>query len=167
MLIDRSSSWSLKRHQGLRRGIHFGLILASLLLGTEGMAAAANLPAERYSAESTDDRHAIAERFGIQIQSLRLSTAGYMLDFRHKVVDAEKAAYLHSYRVKPYVWDPQANVSVTPPSTKIGILRQGKNDAREGHVYTTMFANPGRRFKQGDRVTLVLGDLVVENIEIE
>jgi len=109
----------------------------------------------------------VVEKFGIEIKSLRVSTAGYMLDFRHKVVDAAKASPLHSYSVKPYLWDPENNVSVVPPHTRIGILRQGKNDARDGRIYTTMFANPGRRFKPGDQVTLVLGDLVVEDMTIE
>lgn len=169
MLIERPDNRSnLRRGELWRRGF-LVLALVGMLLCSGAIAAApaATLPADRYSAESKDDQKAITERFGIQIQSLRLSTAGYMLDFRHKVLDAKKAAYLHTYSVKPFVWDPTSNVSVTPPSTKIGILRQGKNDAREGHIYTTMFANPGRRFKQGDRVTLVLGDLVIENMEIE
>ncbi|MEW8300757.1 MAG: hypothetical protein AB2722_17015 [Candidatus Thiodiazotropha sp.] len=125
------------------------------------------LPEVRYSANNAEHMKSIADKFGIEIKSLRLSTVGYMLDFRHKVVDAKKAAYLHSYKIQPYVWDPKDNVSVVPPSTKVGVLRQGKNDAREGKIYTTMFANPGRRFKQGDKVTLVIGDLVIEGMKIE
>ncbi|PUB76283.1 MAG: hypothetical protein DBP03_04790 [gamma proteobacterium symbiont of Ctena orbiculata] len=143
------------------------VLFNSVVLSANAPALQPALPEIRYSAENEEHLKSIVDKFGVEIKSLRLSAVGYMLDFRHKVVDAKKAAYLHSYKIQPYVWDPKANISVVPPSTKVGILRQGKNDAREGNIYTTMFANPGRRFKRGDKVTLVIGDLVIEDMEIE
>ncbi|PVV16181.1 MAG: hypothetical protein B6D82_01610, partial [gamma proteobacterium symbiont of Ctena orbiculata] len=143
------------------------VLFNSAVLSANATAPQPALPEIRYSAENVEHLKSIVDKFGVEIKSLRLTAVGYMLDFRHKVVDAKKAAYLHSYKIKPYVWDPNDNVSVVPPSTKVGTLRQGKDNAREGNIYTTMFANPGRRFKRGDKVTLVIGDLVIEDMKIE
>jgi len=110
----------------------------------------------------------LAERFGIELVALRLTSAGTMLDFRYRVVDSQKAAALLHKGAKPYLVDPASGARLMVPSPAfIGPLRQTAVAPEVGKTYFIFFGNAGRLLKQGDRVTLVLGDARFEGIEIE
>ena len=110
----------------------------------------------------------LAERFGIELVALRLTSAGTMLDFRYRVVDSQKAAALLHKGAKPYLVDPASGARLMVPSPAfIGPLRQTAVAPEVGKTYFIFFGNSGRLLKQGDRVTLVLGDARFEGIEIE
>lgn len=109
----------------------------------------------------------IEKAWGIAIQGVRLTAADYMLDFRYRVVDPEKAARLHGLEIKPYLIDAESGSRLgVPSSPKIGTLRQGTKAPVKDKTYFMLFANPGRFVKQGGKVTLVLGDLVVRDIAV-
>ena len=112
----------------------------------------------------------IQDIWGIQIIGLRLTAAGYMLDFRYRIVDPNKALPIVDRRNKPYLID-QASGSrfMVPNPPKLGPLRQttkyGK--PKEGRTYFILFANPGRFINQGSEATVVIGDFRVENLTVE
>jgi len=114
-----------------------------------------------------NSRHQLTEIWGIQPLTIRLSANGYMLDFRYKVTDAEKAAPLFRRDVKPYLLD-QASGAVfgVPSGPKVGSLRQTRPPVA-GKNYFIIFANPGNYVKLGNKVTIVIGDLKVENLTVE
>jgi len=110
----------------------------------------------------------LAERFGIELVALRLTSAETMLDFRYRVVDSQKAAALLRKGAKPYLLDPVTGARLMVPSPAyIGPLRQTAVAPEVGKTYFIFFGNAGRLLKHGDRVTLVLGDARFEGIEIE
>jgi hypothetical protein len=110
----------------------------------------------------------LAERFGIEFSALRLTSGGTMLDFRYRVVDSQKAAALLQKSAKPYLLDPVTGARLMVPSPAyIGPLRQTAVAPEVGKTYFIFFGNAGRLLKQGDRVTLVLGDARFEGLEIE
>jgi hypothetical protein len=122
-------------------------------------------PAAISAAEKKAD---LAERFGIELVALRLTSAETMLDFRYRVVDSQKAAALLHKGAKPYLLDPATGARLMVPSPAyIGPLRQTAVAPEVGKTYFIFFGNAGRLLKQGDRVTLVLGDARFEGIEIE
>src|SRR3990172_7542680 len=47
----------------------------------------------------------IEEKWGVRVLSIRQSAEGYMLDFRYRVIDAEKAAPLFDRKIKPHLID--------------------------------------------------------------
>jgi hypothetical protein len=105
---------------------------------------------------------------GIEIQSLRASAHGYMIDFRYKVRDPEKAAILASREVKPYMIDQGTGAKLLIPNTpKVGPLRQMSKYADTNKVYYSLFSNPGKIVKPGSKVTVVIGELRVENLMVE
>jgi len=115
-----------------------------------------------------DELARVREAFGIDIESVRFTSTGYALDFRYRVVDAEKAKQLHGVGIDPYLYHPETKSRLAvPQSTKVGSMTQGKAVPREGRTYFTMFANPGHIVKPGDSVTLVIEKLVVKNIIVE
>lgn len=108
------------------------------------------------------------ERWGIQVDSIKLSAAGYMLDFRYRVLDAEKASPVLNRRVKPFlVVDTSGARLMVPNTPKLGLLRQVASGASPDRTHFMLFANPGKAVQSGNKVTLVMGDMKVEDIAVE
>lgn len=111
----------------------------------------------------------VAEQWGVKLISLNLSAAGYMMDFRFRVLDADKASVFFDQRIKPYVLAEHSNAKLpVPMANKVGALRptnRGRN-IKAGKNYYMMFANPDRHVKSGGKVTLVVGDFKVEHLTV-
>ena len=112
----------------------------------------------------------LEEKWGIRIEAIRLSAGGYMLDFRYRVIDPDKAVLLTDPKIKPYLIDEASGARFMVPSGgKVGPLRSSfKSGAPEpGRIYFILFANPGKYVKQGNKVTVVIGDFKVENLTVQ
>lgn len=108
------------------------------------------------------------QRWGIAVAGIRLSAAGYMLDFRYRVLDAGKAAPVLNRRVKPYLVVEATGAKLSVPNTpKLGLLRQVASGANPDRTHFMLFANPGQMIQSGNKVTLVMGDLKVEDIVVQ
>jgi uncharacterized protein YceK len=112
----------------------------------------------------TDD---IEEKWGAQLKGIRLSAAGYMLDFRYRITDTDKALPLFERKTKPYLIDQASGAKfVVPAPAKTGPLRNSNNPLAD-RTYFMFFANPGRYIKQGDKVTVVIGDFKAKDLIVE
>ena len=112
------------------------------------------------------DAAALERQWGISIESLQLTAADYMLDFRYRVLDAAKAAPLFDRRITPRLRDEASGVVVAvlaPP--KVGALRSS-NPPQEGRRYFTFFANPGRVIKRHDVMTVTIGEFSVSGLVV-
>jgi hypothetical protein len=110
----------------------------------------------------------ILQQWGIEVLSLRHTAAGYMLDFRYRVIDPVKAAPLLEYRTKPYIVAQKTGARLdVPVPQKIGALRNSADQVKANHNYFALFANPGRHVKPGDRVSVVIGDFKADNIVVD
>jgi hypothetical protein len=108
-----------------------------------------------------------AARWGVQVESIRSTAAGRMLDFRYRVVDPEKAQSLFKRQTKPYLIDQETGarfVVPNPPTT--GPLRSSNTPKRD-RTYFMFFANPGGLIKRGKQVTVVIGDFRAENLIVQ
>ena len=134
-------------------------------IGVEHTAAApsARVAAVPVPAGAADE---IARRWGIRIESMRLTAAGYMLDFRYRVVDARKAKPIFARRTKPRLIDEATGaVMLVPTPPKTGALRNS-NDPKAGRSYFMFFANPGRLIAEGRTVTVTIGEFSVSGIRV-
>jgi len=107
---------------------------------------------------------------GIVVSGIRLSSVGYMLDFRYRVVDTDKAAPLMDAKVKPYMLVASGARLDIPNTPKLGMLRQRpRNNAvmKKNREYFIMFSNLGRRLQSGDKVTVVVGETKIEDLIIK
>jgi hypothetical protein len=105
--------------------------------------------------------------WGIDVIGVRQTAAGYMLEFRYRVVDAQKAKPLFERRTKPLLVDEASGASFavpTPPKT--GALRNS-NPPLERHTYWMFFANPGGFVKPGSRVSVVIGEFRADGIVVQ
>jgi hypothetical protein len=125
------------------------------------------------TAGPTDELRVIEETFGIVPLGIRLTAAGYALDFRYRVLDAEKAVPLLVRRHSPHpkvTVEKSGAVLRVPSSEKVGSMRQSvgiESQVRAGRNYFVLFANPGRHVKPGDRVTIEIGDFRQEHVTVQ
>lgn len=113
--------------------------------------------------------HGVEARLGIRMEGLRLSAAGYILDFRYRVLDPARAAPLLDRKIRPYLLDVASGAQLGVPDTaKLGQLRTtGRNKVVPEQDYFILFANPGRFVQAGNKMTLVMGDLRIENLVVQ
>lgn len=120
------------------------------------------MPAPRHPREKTY----MKRKWGVEIQFLRETAAGYMLEFRYKVLDPVKAAALFVRKTKPVLTHVRTGKQLTVPApAKTGALRNSDTPLAD-HTYWMFFANPNRLVKPGDRVNLQIGDFAVEGLVV-
>ncbi len=143
------------------------LLLISFLLLADCTVSHRRDQASPVAARETAKEASIAERLGIEVVALRLTSAGTMLDFRYRVVNSRRASDILSKSAKPYLLDPATGTRLTTPSPAyVGPLRQTSVTPEAGKTYFIFFGNPGRLLKKGCLVTLVLGDTRLDGLEI-
>lgn len=114
--------------------------------------------------EDQDEQSQRREDWGIQVESAMLSAAGYMVDFRFRVLDAKKAAPLFDRKVMPVMTDQATGAKfIVPSPPKVGQLRSGGR-IEEGKTYFMFFANPAKYVKSGNKITVEVGDFVAQDI---
>lgn len=105
----------------------------------------------------------LVDRLGVRVVQVALTGGGGLLDLRYQVIDADKAAGLH---------DP-----ATPPALVDEGTGLVANDLLMGHAHTEgfkpgvtyyfVFENPGNLVQSGARVSVLLGGIQVEHIDVK
>jgi hypothetical protein len=96
--------------------------------------------------------------WGIEVLDVHQTSAGYMLQFRYRVLDPKAARMLFDRKIKPYLIDATTGAKVIVPSPdKIGQLRN-VNPPEAGRTYWMLFANPAKMIKAGSQVSVHIGD---------
>jgi hypothetical protein len=158
---------SLEFIQGVARSLMgLGLVGTAALL-----VACADAPIRGQDAQVDQTEPTTLEaNWGIQVEGLRLSAAGSMLDFRYRVLDAAKAAPLLNGKSQVFLLDDSRGAKLGVPDTPVlGRIRQ---TARNGHIltdrtYFIMFGNPGKALQSGDKVTLLVGPAKVSDLMVQ
>lgn len=147
-------------------GVLRALLLAAVMVNAvaSGTAVAAEVPENPTPLQSE-----IEHELGIKVVGLRHSAAGYMLDFRYRLLDPSKAAPLLDRKLRPYLLDEATGAQLgVPDAPKVGQLRPtARNKVIVGRNYYILFANPGRYLSPGSKVTLVAGDVQIKHLTVE
>lgn len=104
---------------------------------------------------------------GVEVVSLRRTTAGRMLDFRFRVVDPEKAAPVLLRSTPAYLVHQATGAKMGIPETKAGRMRQNTLKPEKGRTYFMLFNAAGREVSSGDKVTVVIGEHRFENLTVQ
>jgi hypothetical protein len=113
------------------------------------------------------DGAGLEARWGIHVVGMYLTAGGYMLDFRYRVLDPEKAAPLFVRATKPLLRDEKTGaVMAVPVPPKVGALRSS-NDPKAGRTYFVFFANPGQFVKRYSPVTVTIGEFSVSGLTVK
>ena len=95
-----------------------------------------------------------AVTYGIDQLQVRSVSSGASLEFRYRVLDAQKAGILNDKHSPPYLIDQITGTRLTVPTVeKVGTLRQVAAP-EVGREYWMLFGNPGKVVKPGQRVDI-------------
>ena len=109
----------------------------------------------------------LREKWGIEVTSLKLTAAGHMVDFRYRVTDPMKALPFFDPKGRPILIDQASGTKLNVPvAPKVGSLRQKTMKPEVGRIYFILFGNTGV-VKNGSKVTLVIGEVKIENLTVE
>ena len=146
-----------------------GAWLVGMSVQLAGCAIAGSEPAAESQAGQTQGSP-VESAYGIQVEGLRLSAGGSMLDFRYRVVDPNKAAPLLNGKIQPYLLDEVRSAKLGVPDTPVlGRIRQTSRNGviHTDRTYFIMFGNPGKALQTGDRVTLLLGQVKITDLAVQ
>ena len=153
------------------KGLYIALCSMALMLAVPVVSAEVNAKDEAaqpaVKRESPGHRTYMKRTWGVEVLWVREASAGYMLEFRYKVLDAEKAKPLFDRQTKPELIDEKTGGRIgVPAPAKIGALRNSDMPVA-GKTYWMFFANPGRSIKPGDRVSIQIGDYLQEHLIVK
>lgn len=135
-----------------------GTLLLALCMAVSGQVAAA------------DDLNEIdlEQAWGVQPVHLRVTADGYMIEFRYKVLDAEKALILSDRKDFPYLQSMKSRAKLSVPYfPSVGYIKSNRRFLKPGRNYTAMFSNEGRHLLAGDQVRIQVRDQVSPVLTLE
>ena len=121
-------------------------------------------------AKAVQDRTAavgMTEKWGIAVTAIHTAAAGNMVDFRYKVLDAQKAEALFSKKTRPHlIHQKTGKVLAVPRTAKVGPLMSSYHP-KQDRIYWMFFGNQTKLVKPGDKVTVVIGEFKAENLVVQ
>jgi len=163
---------------GWRTGPLAGLLAGGLAvaLGTARPARALEGPGDAVSpapaasheaARHPREKTFLKRQWGVDVMYVRQTAAGYMLEFRYRVMDAEKAKPLFERQTKPVLTHAETGAQlIVPTPAKTGALRNS-NPPLAGHTYWMFFANPGKLVKPGQHVSIQIGEFRADGLVVQ
>jgi hypothetical protein len=152
------------------KGLYIALYLMALMLAvpvSAGVTAKNEASQPAVKREIPGHKTYMKRTWGVEVLWVREASAGYMLEFRYKVLDAEKAKPLFVRQTKPELIDEKTGGRIgVPAPAKIGALRNSDMPVG-GKTYWMFFANPGRSIKPGDAVSIQIGDYLQEHLIVK
>ena len=113
------------------------------------------------------DKTFMKRQWGVEVLFVRRVAAGYMLEFRYKVLDPEKAKALFERQTKPVLTHARTGAKlIVPTPAKTGALRNS-NLPLADHTYWMFFANPGKFVKPGEQVSIEIGDFLADKLVVQ
>ena len=154
--------------KGIGKVLAISLLLSTALSLSAPIVADANVSEKTGFIQQTEEqKQALSDKWGIELVAMRSTAAGHMVDFRYRVVDAEKATTLFKRHNKPYLLHQASGQALGVPNTaKLGPLRNS-NAPQEGRTYWMFFGNHHKLVKKGDMVTVAIGDFRVTDIKVD
>lgn len=115
----------------------------------------------------------LEREWGIKLLRVNLTAAGYMIEFKYKILDPQKARGIvqRKFAPDPYVVVAKSGAVLKVPfSAKLGSLRSSVRTANQmqiGKNYFTLFANPARHVSAGDEIKIVVGDFIADHVVVQ
>jgi hypothetical protein len=149
--------------------------------------ATASEPAVAVVPTATAPATPIEEKWGLQVSSISLTNAEGAVDLRYTVLAPEKTALLTGTNAEVYLIDQASGTKLpmftaapdgaapatVPPRTVRRMMRQAgifpppPNRLLAGKTYSLQIPNWGQALKRGAKVTVVVGNVRVEDLTVE
>ncbi len=106
--------------------------------------------------------------WGIQPVFLRITGGGYMIEFRYKVIDTQKALVLSANKIFPSMLSMKSKAKLAVPySSTVGYLKSNRKFLKQDRNYIVLFANENRHMLPGDQVKIQIGDQLSPPLTID
>ncbi len=113
----------------------------------------------------------LEKQWGVKLYGIRWTAGGYMLEMKFRVLEPDKAFPLLKRQTQRYVIVKKSGAVLEVPFTqKLGSLKssvRASNMVKPDHNYIALFANPGKHVAPGDKVTLVIGNFMAEDLTVQ
>jgi len=97
----------------------------------------------------------MASDWGIKPVHLRVTADGYMVEFRYKILDTEKALILSDRKDFPYLKSMKSRARLTVPFfPTTGFQKSSRRFVKKGKNYTAMFSNENKHMLPGDKARI-------------
>jgi hypothetical protein len=150
----------------------FSTLVATLLLAspcgaaTGEASAGAVLPAPTAADWVARQGLYYKRNWGVEVIGVKPVSSGYMLAFRYRILDPDKAKSLNDRKSKAYLIDEATGTRLAVPALEnVGELRSGAAPVADRN-YFMIFGNPGRLVKSGSRVSIVIGNFRVDQLVV-
>lgn len=105
--------------------------------------------------------------WGVEVVGVRLVSSDWMLEFKYRVLDPEKAAPLLDEHVKPYLLDQASGARLAVPAMEnVGELRQHTHPESD-RIYFMLFGNGGKIVPRGGHVTVSIGKFQASGLPVQ
>ena len=105
----------------------------------------------------------IEERFGVRFTFLAVTGRNGLVDLRYRVTDAGKAKnFGHYTETSPLIINEKTGNMIE--TTKMGLHN---HRVEPGRIYYVMYRNTGEILQSGDLVTIQVGDLKLEHVQVQ
>ncbi len=135
--------------------------IATLLFAFTSVAGAAD--PTQWGAGKVD----LTEKWGVEVLGIRTTAAGYMLDFRYKVTDPEKAKPIFQRPNRPVLIDRGSKMEFQITRSPTAGPMRSSGVPQAGRTYFMMFGNPGGMIRPGSQVDVRVGPFQVEGLTVE
>jgi hypothetical protein len=121
-----------------------------------------------WSVDSTSARQIdLAADWGIQPVHLRITAQGYMIEFRYRVIDEDKALILSDRQNFPSMLSMKSRARFSVPyGSTVGYLKSNRKFLKPGKQYIVMFSNENRHMLPGDQVRIQVKDQITPQLAI-
>ena len=97
----------------------------------------------------------MSESWGIEPVHLRVTADGYMVEFRYKILDEDKARILSDRKHFPYLLSLKSKAKLSVPYfPTVGFVKSNRRFIKKGRHYTALFSNEGRHLLSGDQAKI-------------
>jgi len=110
------------------------------------------------------------DAWGVEPIHLRVTAAGYMVEFRYKILDVEKALILASRKREdfPYLQSLKSKAKLSVPyGSTVGFLKSNRRFHKKGKNYIAMFSNEGQHLLPGDKVKVQIKDQLSQELTVQ
>ena len=110
----------------------------------------------------------LQQDWGIQPVHLRITADGYMIEFRYKILDIDKALILSDRKDFPYLLSMKSRAKLSVPyGATVGFLKSNRRFIKQGKNYIAMFSNEGKHMLKGDKVKIQIKNQISTELVLE
>jgi len=150
--VEHRINW---RAVGVGLALLFLLALAGWMIASQ---VAGNLTQRRQAEAIT----AFEEETGIRVLRIVRTAGGGIIDFQYQVVDPDKALIVHDADKPPMMLDEKSNLIFANP-----FHEHADREVHTAVTYHELIMNGGGFLKPGSKITLRVGDSVLEHLIVQ